>query len=63
MTDKLHGEGVLVVGDSGGFVNPITGGGIFLGMKSAEAAAKTACEGLHMNRTGRPLPGPVLPAH
>ncbi|MCB9475448.1 MAG: NAD(P)/FAD-dependent oxidoreductase [Deltaproteobacteria bacterium] len=51
LTDKLHGDSVMVVGDSGGFVNPITGGGIFLGLKSAEMAAKTACEALKMGTT------------
>ncbi|MBZ0271779.1 geranylgeranyl reductase family protein [bacterium] len=50
LTDKLHGEGVLAIGDAGGFVNPITGGGIFLGLKSAEVAAHTAVEALQRNR-------------
>lgn len=46
VADQLHGDGVLVVGDAGGFVNPLTGGGIYLGMVSAQMAARTACEAL-----------------
>ncbi len=33
---------VLFVGDAGGFVDPLTGGGILLGMSSGEKAAMTA---------------------
>lgn len=50
LSGKLHGHGVLAVGDAGGFVNPLTGGGIFLGMKSAQVAAKTAIEALRAGR-------------
>ena len=51
LADKLHGDSVMVVGDAGGFLNPLTGGGIFLGMKSAQVAAKTAVEALCAGRT------------
>ncbi len=51
LTGKLHCEGTLVAGDAAGFVNPITGGGIWLGLKSAEAAGETAVLALHKNRT------------
>jgi digeranylgeranylglycerophospholipid reductase len=47
---RLHGHGVLVVGDAGGFVNPLTGGGIYLGMVSAQMAARVACEALREGR-------------
>lgn len=50
LSGKLHGDGVMAVGDAGGFVNPLTGGGIFLGMKSAQVAAHTAVEALHADR-------------
>lgn len=48
---KLHGAGVMAIGDAGGFLNPLTGGGIFLGMKSAQVAARTAMEALKAGRT------------
>jgi len=51
LSPKLHGEGVMAVGDAAGFVNPLTGGGIFLGMKSAQLAAHTAVEALRSGRT------------
>ncbi len=51
LSGKLHGEGVMAIGDAGGFVNPLTGGGIFMGLKSSEAAAKTALEALRNGRT------------
>lgn len=35
---------VLFVGDAGGFVNPLTGGGIHYGMRSGQLAAATAAE-------------------
>ena len=50
LSGKLHGDGVMAVGDAGGFVNPLTGGGIFMGLKSSEAAAKTALEALNAGR-------------
>jgi len=50
VASKLHGDGVMVVGDAGGFVNPLTGGGIYLGMISAQMAAQVAREALQENR-------------
>jgi digeranylgeranylglycerophospholipid reductase len=46
VASQMHGAGVMVVGDAAGFVNPLTGGGIFIGMVSARIAARTACEAL-----------------
>ncbi len=43
---RLHGAGVMVIGDAAGFVNPLTGGGIYIGMLTARTAARTACEAL-----------------
>jgi len=51
VAEKFHGTGVLVVGDAGGFVNPLTGGGIYLGMVSAEMAARTVNEALAADRS------------
>jgi len=51
VASRLHGEGVLVVGDAGGFVNPLTGGGLYLGMITAQLAAQTAREALRDRRT------------
>ena len=71
LSGKLHGAGVMAVGDAGGFVNPLTGGGIFLGMKSAQLAAKTAVEALQAGRddshflaryTHRVKFGPIWPS-
>jgi digeranylgeranylglycerophospholipid reductase len=50
LSGKLHGAGVMAVGDAGGFLNPLTGGGIFLGMKSAQLASRTAIEALQAGR-------------
>ena len=50
LSPKLHGAGIMAIGDAGGFVNPLTGGGIFLGMKSAQLASKTAIEALRAGR-------------
>ncbi len=50
VAEQLHGDGVMVVGDAGGFVNPLTGGGIYLGMVSAQMAARVAGEALQANR-------------
>jgi digeranylgeranylglycerophospholipid reductase len=47
---KLHCAGAMAIGDAGGFLNPLTGGGIFLSMKSAQVAAKTAIEALRAGR-------------
>jgi len=55
LSGKLHGEGVMVIGDAAGFVNPLTGGGIFLGMKSAQIAAKTALEAIRLGRFDNPF--------
>ena len=50
LPEKLHGAGVMAIGDAGGFLNPMTGGGILLGMKSAQYAAKVALEALAARR-------------
>jgi flavin-dependent dehydrogenase len=40
-------RGVMLVGDSGGMVNPFNGEGIAYAMESAELAAETAVQALH----------------
>lgn len=47
---QFHAAGVMIVGDAAGFVNPLTGGGIYIGMESARMAARTACEALAARR-------------
>ncbi len=42
--DRTYGERSVLVGDAGGIVKPLTGGGIYTGMLSGEIAA----EALHM---------------
>lgn len=40
--DKMVSDGVMLIGDAARTVNPLSGGGIILGMKSAVQAAKIA---------------------
>lgn len=46
---KTHGDGVLLVGDAAAQVKPLSGGGIFTGIRCAEIAAGVADDAL---RTG-----------
>jgi geranylgeranyl reductase family protein len=48
---KLTADHVLLCGDAGGLVNPMTGEGIFYAMCSGEIAAKTANKSLENNKT------------
>jgi geranylgeranyl reductase family protein len=43
---RTHGEGVLLVGDAAAQVKPLSGGGIFTGMRCAELAARVADDAL-----------------
>ena len=43
---KIYGNGYVIVGDAAGFVSPLTGEGIYYGMKSAELAAEVVGEAL-----------------
>lgn len=45
-------DGAMLIGDAAGFINPITGGGIYNGMISAELAAQTAHEALTAGNVG-----------
>ncbi|MGA8276294.1 MAG: NAD(P)/FAD-dependent oxidoreductase [Thermoplasmata archaeon] len=44
---QTHGDGVLLVGDAAAQVKPLSGGGIFTGMRCAELAAGVADDALH----------------
>ncbi|MGA8663737.1 MAG: NAD(P)/FAD-dependent oxidoreductase [Thermoplasmata archaeon] len=46
LVPKTHGAGVLLVGDAAAQVKPLSGGGIFTGMRCAEIAATVAHEAL-----------------
>lgn len=46
---RTHGAGVLLVGDAAAQVKPLSGGGIFTGMRCAELAAAVADEALRRN--------------
>lgn len=46
---RTHGDRVLLVGDAAGQVKPLSGGGIFTGMRCAEIAAEVADRGLRAN--------------
>jgi flavin-dependent dehydrogenase len=48
-TTRQAGDGWVLVGDSGGFIDPIYSSGVFLALKSAVMAAEQICEGLHRN--------------
>ena len=45
-SQRLSGEGWVLVGDAFGFLDPIYSSGIFLALKSGEMAADAICEGL-----------------
>ena len=45
-SERLSGEGWVLVGDAFGFLDPIYSSGIFLALKSGEMAADAICEGL-----------------
>lgn len=46
---RTHADGVLLVGDAAGQVKPLSGGGIFTGMRCAEIAADVADGALRRN--------------
>ncbi len=48
---RTHGDGVLLVGDAAAQVKPLSGGGIFTGMRCAEIAADVALAALAAGRT------------
>ena len=45
-SERLSGEGWVLVGDAFGFLDPIYSSGVFLALKSGEMAADAICEGL-----------------
>lgn len=47
--DKSYGHHSLLVGDAAGHVKPISGGGLFFGLKCAQLCAVTAVEALFSN--------------
>jgi flavin-dependent dehydrogenase len=46
-------DGLMLVGDSGGYFDPFTGEGIFRALRSSELAARTASKALRRGDTGR----------
>jgi digeranylgeranylglycerophospholipid reductase len=55
---RTHGDRVLLVGDAAAQVKPLSGGGIFTGMRSAEIAAEVAHAAL---TTGEPTEAALRP--
>jgi len=51
---KTHGPRVLLVGDAAAQVKPLSGGGIFTGMKCAEIAARVAAPALERDDLSEP---------
>ena len=48
-TSKQAGNGWVLVGDAGGFIDPIYSSGVYLGLKSGLLAGEAIAEGLHAN--------------
>ncbi len=48
-TTQQAGDGWVLVGDAGGFIDPIYSSGVYLAMKSAVMAADAVTSGLHRN--------------
>ena len=48
--EKTYANRLLLVGDAGGFINPLTGEGIYYAMASGEIAAQTISEALEKNQ-------------
>jgi len=49
--EKTYSDRVILVGDAGGFINPLSGEGIYYGMASGEIAAKVITEALKKRKT------------
>jgi flavin-dependent dehydrogenase len=52
-TRRATWDGAMLVGDAAGFIDPFTGEGMYLGLRSGELAAKTAVEALSENNVSR----------
>ena len=48
-TKQQTGDGWVLVGDAGGFIDPIYSSGVYLALKSAVMASENITEGLHRN--------------
>ncbi|MCH2180603.1 MAG: tryptophan 7-halogenase [Mariniblastus sp.] len=48
-TTQQAGDGWVLVGDAGGFIDPIYSSGVYLALKSAVMAADAVTDGLHRN--------------
>lgn len=48
---KTYSDRVLLVGDAAGFINPVSGEGIYYALVSGEMAAKVAAEAIENNDT------------
>ena len=48
-TTQQTGDGWVLVGDAGGFIDPIYSTGVYLALKSGVLAAEAICDGLHRN--------------
>lgn len=49
LTTQQTGDGWVLVGDAGGFIDPIYSSGVYLAMKSAVMASEHICDGLRRN--------------
>ena len=49
--EKTYGNRVLLVGDAAGFVNPLSGEGIYYAMASGQIAAETIRESIEKRQT------------
>lgn len=49
--EKTYSDGVILCGDAGGFINPVSGEGIYYAMSSGEIAARVITEALEAGET------------
>ncbi len=52
LIEKIYGDNILICGDAAGQVDPVTGGGIILGMLGGKSAGETAANALRENEFG-----------
>jgi flavin-dependent dehydrogenase len=49
--EKTYGNRTILIGDAGGFINPLSGEGIYYAMASGEIAAQVIAEALEKGKT------------
>ena len=52
-SSEQAGDGWVLVGDAGGFIDPIYSSGVYLALKSGMMAGEAVAAGLHNNDTSK----------